>query len=82
MYTIFRPLDEEEPLPREKLVEARRHKMGEVHRLEVAAALYLPTLFLGIYVMGSLGLDPVVAFAVAGAIFIAFLAWVVSGRYR
>jgi hypothetical protein len=48
MYSIFRPLDADEPLPREKLVEGRRHLIGEVRRLEVAAALYLPALCLAL----------------------------------
>ena len=82
MYTIFRPLDADEPLPREKLVEGRRHLMGEVRRLEVAAALYLPALFLAVYVMGSAGVAPLIAFGVAGVMFVAFFAWVVSGKYR
>ena len=58
MYTIFQPLDADEPLPREKLVEARRHKMGEVHHLEVAAALYIPALLMVVYVLGSAGVKP------------------------
>ena len=82
MYTIFSPLDANEPLPREKLVEGRRHLIGEVRRLEVAAALYLPAFFLAIYVMGSAGVPPLIVFGVVGLMFVAFLAWVVSGKYR
>lgn len=82
MYSIFGPLDANEPLPREKLVEGRRHLIGEVRRLEVAAAVYLPVLFLAIYVMGSAGVAPLIAFGVAGVMFVAFFAWVVSGKYR
>jgi len=82
MYSIFRPLDADEPLPREKLVEGRRHLLGEIRRLEVAAALYIPTLFLTIYVLGSAGVNPLVAFGIAGGMFIAFFGWVVSGKYR
>jgi hypothetical protein len=82
MYTIFRPLDANEPLPREKLVEGRRHLIGEVRRLEVAAALYLPAFFLAIYVMGSAGVPPLIAFGVVGLMFVAFFVWVVSGKYR
>ena len=82
MYTIFRPLDANEPLPREKLVEGRRHLIGEVRRLEIAAALYLPALFLAIYVLGSAGVPPLIAFGIVGVMFVAFLAWVVSGKYR
>jgi hypothetical protein len=82
MYSIFRPLDADEPLPREKLVEGRRHLLGEIRRLEVAAVLYIPALFLTIYVLGSAGVNPLVAFGIAGAMFVAFFGWVVSGKYR
>jgi hypothetical protein len=82
MYSIFHPLDADEALPREKLAEGRRHEMGEVRRLEIAAALYLPALFLAVFVMGSAGVNPLVAFAVAGLVLVAFLAWVASGKYR
>ena len=44
MYSIFAPLDAEERLPRELILEARRHRI--VGRRELAAALWLPTLFL------------------------------------
>jgi hypothetical protein len=82
LYTIFHPLDSGEPLPREKLVEANRHRVQEVRLLEVAAALYLPGLMLAVLVMASLGLDVGIAFGVAGLMFIGFLAWVAWSRYR
>jgi len=40
MYTIFKPLDPEEPLPRELLLAARRQRT--VGRRELAGALWLP----------------------------------------
>ncbi len=82
MYSIFQPLDADEPLPREKLVEGRRHKMGEVHRLEVAGAFYIPALFMVVYVTGSAGVQPLVAFGIAGLLLVGFFVWVVSGKYR
>jgi hypothetical protein len=42
MYSIFAPLDAEERLPRELVLEARRHRT--LGRRELAAALWLPTL--------------------------------------
>ena len=43
LYRIFAPLDPDERLPRELLMESRRHRL--VGRPEVAAALWLPTLW-------------------------------------
>jgi hypothetical protein len=42
MYTIFKPLDPNEPLPRELLLAARRQRT--VGRRELAGALWLPGL--------------------------------------
>ena len=44
MYSIFAPLDANERLPRELIIEGKRHRI--VGRRELAAALWLPTLFL------------------------------------
>jgi len=44
MYSIFAPLDPEERLPRELLLEAKRHR--SVGRRELAGALWLPALAL------------------------------------
>lgn len=82
MYSIFHPLDADEPLPREKLVEANRHRVQEVRMLEVAAALYLPALMVVILVLASWGVDPRIAFGVAGVMFAGFFVWVLSGKYR
>jgi hypothetical protein len=40
MYSIFKPLDPDEPLPRELLLAARRQR--SVGRRELAGALWLP----------------------------------------
>jgi hypothetical protein len=42
MYAIFAPLDADEPLPRELLMDARRHR--SVGRREMAGLLWLPLL--------------------------------------
>ena len=44
MYSIFAPLDANERLPRELIMEARRHRT--LGRRELAAALWLPSVFL------------------------------------
>ncbi len=44
MYSIFEPLDANERLPRELVMEAKRHRT--LGRRELAGALWLPTIFL------------------------------------
>jgi hypothetical protein len=44
MYSIFAPLDANERLPRELIMEAHRHRT--LGRRELAAALWLPAVFL------------------------------------
>jgi hypothetical protein len=82
MYEIFPPLEADEKLPRELLVESARHRTGDIRRLELAGALYLPALMLAVVVMGSLGVNALVAFGVAGVMFVGFCIYAVSGEYR
>ena len=82
MYSIFRPLDAGERLPRELIVEGERHRMIDVHRLELAGALYLPALMVAVIVMGSLGVNSGIAFGVAGLLLVGFLVYTLSGKYR
>jgi hypothetical protein len=44
MYSIFAPLDPDEPLPRELLIEAKRYR--QLGRRELAGALWLPSLLI------------------------------------
>jgi hypothetical protein len=44
MYSIFAPLDANERLPRELILEGKRHRT--IGRREVAGALWLPAVFL------------------------------------
>jgi hypothetical protein len=82
MYSIFHPLDANERLPRELILEGKRHLMIDIRRLELAGALYLPALMVAVIVMGSLGLNPLVAFGVAGLMFAGFLIYAISARHR
>ena len=52
MYSIFAPLDAEERLPRELILEGKRHRM--IGRRELAGALWLPTLFLIVVIASRL----------------------------
>jgi hypothetical protein len=82
MYSIFHPLDADERLPRELILEGKRHLMIDIRRLELAGALYLPVLMLALVVMGWLGVNPLVAFGVAGLMFVGFFVFAVSAKYR
>ena len=80
MYSIFHPLDPNERLPRELIVEGRRHRLMEIRHLEIAAFLFLPGLVVLIIAMGSLHVPTAVVYAVAGVLFGAFFAFVL--RYK
>jgi hypothetical protein len=82
MYSIFHPLDAGERLPRELILEGDRHRLMDIRRLELAGALYLPTLMLALLVMGSVGVSAPVAFGVAGLLLAGFLLYALSGKYR
>lgn len=75
MYTIFAPLDPNERLPRELLLEGRRHRM--IGRPEVAAALWLPSLWLILLAMGWLDVSTVMVLGIITVTFAGFclLAW-------
>jgi hypothetical protein len=75
MYSIFAPLDPDERLPRELIVEGRRHR--PVGRPELAAALWLPALWLILLGMGWTGVGTVIALSVISLAFVGFcfLAW-------
>ena len=81
MYSIFHPLDASERLPRELILEGDRHRLMDIRRLELAGALYLPTLMLALLVMGSVGVNALVAFGVAGLLLAGFLLYALSGKY-
>jgi hypothetical protein len=80
MYSIFHPLDPNEPLPRELLLEGRRHRLMDIRHLEIAGALYLPALILGILAFGAVHMSLVVAFILAGLLLAGFFAFVVAFR--
>ncbi|HEX9098694.1 MAG TPA: hypothetical protein VF956_04310 [Candidatus Dormibacteraeota bacterium] len=82
MYSIFARLDPNERLPRELIVEGKRHRRIGMRWIELAAVFYLPGLMLAVVVMGSAGLNPTVAFAAAGVMFVGFLIYSAYGKYR
>ncbi len=82
MYSIFHPLDADEPLPRELIQEGWRHRMCEIRVLEVTGALYLPALMVVMIVLGSMHVNPIFGFVAMAALFGAFLIYVLSARDR
>jgi hypothetical protein len=77
LYKIFAPLDPDERLPRELLLEGRRHRL--VGRPEVAAALWLPFLWVILFALGWL--DPP-TMIVLGIITLAFAGFCALAWYR
>jgi hypothetical protein len=77
MYAIFAPLDPDERLPRELILEGKRHRM--LGRRELAGALWLPALFLILFVAGWGKLDAGTAVAVIATAFVGLWAFVLVG---
>ncbi len=81
MYSIFHPLDPNERLPRELMLEGRRHRLFEIRPLLTwVGVLYLPVLLLTVVVLGSLNINVVVAFGVAGLALLGVYVYVLSTR--
>ena len=78
MYSIFHPLDPDERLPRELIIEGQRHRLLDIRHLEIAAALYLPFLIAVIVALGAFNLNPAIAFILAGVLLTGFFAYVVN----
>lgn len=81
MYSIFKPLDPEERLPRELILEGRRYRLLERGTFfAIVGVLYLPALMLAVIVMGSLNVGALVAFGLAGLALLGVYVYVVSTR--
>jgi hypothetical protein len=78
MYSIFRPLDPNERLPRELILEGQRHRLIDIRHLEIAAALYLPALIVVIVALGATNLNPAIGLIVAGLLLVGFFAYVIT----
>lgn len=82
MYSIFHRLDVNERLPRELIVEGRRQRRTVIRYIELVGALYLPALILAVVVLGSIGVNPLVAFGVGGLLLVGFFIYALAGKYR
>jgi hypothetical protein len=80
MYSIFHPLDANERLPRELLLEGRRYRLFELRHLELFGFLYLPALIFTVVVVGTFNMD--LAFAIGGLVLLGVFAFVLSARHR
>ena len=78
MYSIFAPLDPDERLPRELLLEGKRGP--SVGRRELAGILWLPALCLVLLISAWAKLDALSAFAMIGAAFAGLFAFAMSGE--
>lgn len=76
MYSIFAPLDPDERLPRELLLESRHGR--SVGRRELAGILWLPALCLVLFLSAWANLDALAALALIGAAFGGLFAFAVS----
>jgi hypothetical protein len=80
MYSIFAPLDADEPLPREQLLAGRRYR--NVGRWELAGALWLPLLVLVMTLAAWRRFPPPLAAAMVASTFGALLAYALAGDRR
>ena len=78
MYTIFAPLDPDERLPRELLMEGRRYRT--VGRRELAGALWLPAAWVMLALSGWLGEGLLVFGGIVAVAYVAFWMFALSGR--
>lgn len=81
MYSIFHPLDPNERLPRELILEGRRYRSFDRRSLLAAAGiLYLPGLIFAVLLLASLGVQTPIAFALALVVLTAVFAWVAISK--
>jgi len=72
MCSIFHPLDVNEQLQGELMLEGRRKRLIDCTRFQLAAVLYLPVLMLAFVVMGSVGASGLVTDGVCGLLLVGF----------
>lgn len=77
MYSIFAPLDPEERLPRELLMESRRYR--SIGRRELAGALWLPALWAILSIGGWVTGDMLVVLGGVALAYAAFWTFALSG---
>jgi hypothetical protein len=79
MYTIFAPLDANEPLPRELVMEARRHRT--LGRRELAGALWLPALIAVSFIADWGKVSGTVGLGMIGIVMLGLVVFAISGEH-
>jgi hypothetical protein len=72
------------------IAEGKRHRMTGILNIELAGVAYLPGLIMALVVMGSMGVNALVAFGVDGLLLVGFfiyalvgfLMYALAGKYR
>jgi len=77
MYTIFAPLDDNEPLPRELIQDARRYRA--LGRRELAGALWLPAFAALLVLAGWVNISGPIVLGFVALLLAGFVAFAVSG---
>jgi hypothetical protein len=80
METIFAPLDDNEPLPRELIQEARRYRA--LGRRELAGALWLPAFAAVLVLAGWVNITGPIVFGFIALLLAGFVAFAVSGERK
>ncbi len=78
MYSIFAPLDEDERLPRELLLEGRRYR--SLGRRELAGALWLPALVIVLALAARVRVNTAAALILVAMLFVGSAVFAFSGR--
>jgi hypothetical protein len=78
MYAIFAPLDADERLPRQLIMEGQRHRT--LGRRELAGALWLPALFLIVVLAGRARMNGLAALSLIAIAYLGFWAFVLFGE--
>ena len=77
METIFAPLDDTEPLPRELIQEARRYR--GLGRRELAGALWLPAFALVLVLAGWMNVNGPIVLGALALLLAGFVLFAISG---
>jgi hypothetical protein len=80
METIFAPLDDDEPLPRELIQEARRYRA--LGRRELAGAVWLPAFALVLILAGWMNVNGPIVLGVLVILLAGLVVFVVSGERK
>jgi hypothetical protein len=80
MYSIFAPLDANEPLPRELVKEGRRYRT--LGRRELAGALWLPALATVLVLASWGGIHGIVVLGIIAVMLLGFVVFAISGERK